>query len=56
MYLLKVRNPNKWAEVRQTENKTTVDVNINKKLDLSDLSIEELMLMKKISTGYYSLI
>lgn len=48
IYLLKTRFPNKWTETIRTENRSTIDVNVSKKLDLSDLTIEELMLMKKI--------
>jgi len=48
MYLLKVRFPNKWSETIRTESKSQIDVNITKKVDLSDLSFEELTLMKKL--------
>lgn len=48
MYLLKVRFPNKWSETIKTENKSTIDINVNKKIDFSELSTEELMIMKKL--------
>lgn len=48
MYLLKTRFPNKWTETTRVETKSTIDVNVSQKLDLSDLSTEELLLMKKL--------
>lgn len=48
-FLLKTRFPNQFSETVKHENtnSTRIDVNINK-IDLSGLSMEELMLMKKI--------
>jgi hypothetical protein len=47
IFLLKTRFPNRFVEKSISENNSTLNVNINR-LDLSDMSFEELMVMKKL--------
>lgn len=46
-FLLRTRHPDRWSETIRNENSTRIDINIQK-MDLSDITTEELMLMKKI--------
>lgn len=47
-YLLRVRFPALWAESVKSQTTQNVNIQVNNKFDMSDMSMEELQLMKKI--------